>query len=152
MSNFQLPSKTKLTLILAGVILVVSVIGPYFVYPQYGQTQYYLNRAPVEDAAALNESAIIAYEDLSPAGQASFDNPVPNTSAPLYSDRDRDTIQQLDEDTYIESNGQLYQIYIEHHDGVWVFVSLLQYAGYGVGGVLGLSGIIHYYLHRRRGR
>ena len=131
--------------IVLGIVGILLVSAPFFAWPNYGETPYHVTAVPVDtdvNESDINESDVIAYEMLPPTGQESFDNPVPNHSHPMYSEQDSDAIQLFTEYRYVEADGQLYEVSLEHHDGVWIFVTVIRLVMFGSGGVLAAIGIL----------
>ena len=134
--------------IVLGIVGILLVSAPFFAWPNYGETPYYVTAVPVDadinesdiNESDINESDVIAYEMLPPTGQESFDNPVPNHSHPMYSEQDSDAIQLFTEYRYVEVDGKLYEVSLEHHDGVWIFASIIRLVMFGSGGVLAAIG------------
>jgi hypothetical protein len=144
------PSDPIVLLIISALIITSALILPYVIWPNYGQTPYYINPTAVDDSTNVSESDIISYNDLPPAAQESFDKPDPNYSQPMYYDRDREAIKILNEKQYVEHEGRLYRVSLVHGDGAWIYLTLGRFAMFLLGGISATIGIIAYILDKMR--
>lgn len=128
-------------LLVVGVVCLLAAVALPVVWPTYGQTPYYISPVAVDQSDVEADANKIQYDELPPAAQEAFDHPASDRSQPLYSERDREAIQLLGEGTYIEHEGQLYEAFLEHGDGAWLYVMLFRYGVGAVGGLLMMVGI-----------
>ncbi|MFD1640975.1 hypothetical protein [Halohasta litorea] len=126
----------SVVLLLVGTLVVASALLVPVVWPNYGQTPYFLDASPVDETG--NESGVIEYDELPPVVQESFDPS--GQSEPMYIEGDP-ALDRLDETQYIRHEGDLYRVSLYHGDGAWIFVTLLRYGLFTVGGLLAVAGI-----------
>lgn len=129
--------------LLAATLLIAS---PFYIWPMYGETPYYVVATPTD--AEPDGNNVIEFKSLPAEGQEAFDNPVPNHSHPIYENKNSETIEMISENKYVRAEGQLYQVSLEHGDGAWLYVSLLRYGMLGSGVLLGVGAM--YILARRK--
>jgi|GEM_PF-394068 hypothetical protein len=127
----------SVVLLLVGTLIVASALLVPVVWPNYGETPYFLDAAPVDETE--NESGVIEYDELPPVVQESFS--LSGQSEPMYIEGDRDVLDGLDETRYIRYEGDLYRASLYHGDGAWIFITLLRYGLFAVGGLLAAAGI-----------
>ena len=129
-----------------GALLVASALLVPVVWPNYGQTPYFLDASSVDEDGS--ESGVIEYGDLPPVVQESFDPS--GQSEPIYIDRDRELLDLLNDVRYIRYEGDLYRVSLYHGDAAWIYVTLLRYGLFTVGGLLAATGIGVGLYHRIR--
>lgn len=127
----------SVVLLLVGALVVASGLLVPVVWPNYGQTPYFLDASSVDETG--NESGVIEYDELPSVVQESF-NPL-GQSEPIYIDRDREVLDLLNDVQYIRSEGDLYRVSLYHGDAAWIYVTLLRYGLFTVGGLLAATGI-----------
>ena len=126
----------SVVLLLVGALVVTSALLVPVVWPNYGETPYFVDASPVDEEG--NESGVIEYHELPPAVQESF-NPS-GQSAPMYIEGDP-VFDRLDETRFIRYEGDLYRVSLYHGDGAWIFLTLLRYGLFTIGGLFAATGI-----------
>lgn len=127
----------SVVLLLVGALVVSSALLVPAVWPNYGQTPYFIDASSVDETG--NESGVVDYDELPPVVRESFDPS--GQSAPMYVERNRDVRDRLDETRYIRYEENLYRVSLYHGDGAWIFVTLLRYGLFAVGGLFVATGI-----------
>ena len=136
--------RLSIVLLLSAVVLFAA---PFALWPTYGETPYYVDRSPTNEAVAAED--VVTYDELPPVAQESFDNPVPNHTHAMWSKQDREAIALYEDHRYVRKDGQVYEVTLEHHDGVWVFVTILRSVMFLVAALLAIAGVVLYARGRR---
>ncbi len=126
----------SVVLLLVGTLVVTAALLVPVVWPNYGATPYFLDASAVDETG--NESGVVDYDELPPVVEESFDPS--GHSQPMYIEGDP-ALNRLDETRYIRYDGDLYRVSLYHGDGAWIFVTLLRYGLFAVGGLLAVAGI-----------
>lgn len=115
---------------------VAALAAPSFLWPNYGQTPYWV---AVSEADDDETGSVVAYEQLSPVEREAFDDG--RRGEPLYSQRDADAISTFQRHDFVERDGVRYRAELEHGDGAWIFVTFLRWGLFLLGGALGATGV-----------
>lgn len=137
--------RLSIVLILSAVVLFAA---PFALWPTYGETPYYVDRSPTNESVV--DEDVITYDELPPVAQESFDNPVPNHTHEMWSQQDREAIALYEDHRHVKKDGQVYEVTLEHHDGVWVFVTILRSVMFLIATLLAIAGVVLYARSKRR--
>lgn len=113
--------------------------APSLLWPNYAETPQYVWATETDEAG---HGDVVAYEDLSDGDQAVFQEARTDGSGPLYSGSDGEALSTFSEYRYVEYEGQLYRMGIDHADGAWFYEGLLRLAMFGTGLLVGVLGVV----------
>ena len=130
-------SNSLVFLLVSTLVIVSAVILPVALWPNYGETPYFLDASPVDEDGT--ESGVIEYENLPPVVQESFN--LSGQSEPMYIGHDHKVQQLLTEKQYVRYEGQLYRISLYHGDAAWIYVTVLRYGLFAIGSLLAITGL-----------
>lgn len=134
-------------------LMAVSLFtAPFLIWSNHVENPHYIHPEPAAvtpPSGTTPGSQVIAYDDLPPSAKEVFDESLDGTSPRLDPVRDGDVIQVFREYEYVEANGRLYRVPVEHDDG-WGASTFTGYVW--IGGSILLAAAAYQYLQAERRR
>jgi len=115
-----------------GVVALVVLLGagllahPLYLWPQHGQTPYAPTNVQQVSGDSLDQSAVVAYENLPQGARESFDAARNDEYEPLWSGEDDRAIDVLQANRYVQYRGTYYEYGLTHGDSSTAYADLVR--------------------------